>query len=70
MSETHREAFEEARENLLESLAEIDDDLCEKYLGGDAIEVEVRTRKIDALVAAQPAAGRLRAGNAYHDLFA
>ncbi len=48
------------------------DDECEvlSILDRDALEVEVRARKIDALVAAQPAAGRLRAGNAYHDLLA
>ena len=43
------EAVEEAREHLIESLADLDDDLADKYLGGDEIredDITVSLRKL------------------------
>ncbi len=44
ISEQYQEAYELGRENLLEALAEVDDDLCDKFLNGDEIDTETMIR--------------------------
>ncbi len=54
ISEANRDAYLAARENLLETLAELDDDFCETFLGGDPIESgEIKSLLRKATIAGQ-----------------